>query len=97
MLRRVKDPRVQGVTLIGVDVSPDLALARVYYSVLGNEETRAEVAMGLESARGFVKRELGKRLKLRRTPDVIFLLDTSLEHGSRIQQILKELKNSEEA
>ena len=64
LLRRVNDPRLADITLTAVDVSPDLRQAKVFYSLLGDEEKKAAATVGLESARGFVKRELGKRLYL---------------------------------
>jgi ribosome-binding factor A len=95
LLRRVKDPRLAGITLTNVEVSPDLRHAKVYYSLLGDNEKRIEAAVGLESARGFVKRELGKGLHLRRIPDISFCFDASLEHGSNIDRLLAELKESD--
>ena len=92
LMRRVKDPRLAEITLTKVDVSPDLRNAKVYYSLLGDDQKKDEVAGGLESARGFVKRELGKRLHLRRIPDIVFYFDASLEHGSHIEQLLTELE-----
>lgn len=92
LLRRVKDPRLAEITLTNVKVSPDLRHAKVYYSLLGDEEKKTEAAVGLESARGFVKRELGKRLQLRRMPDISFYFDASLEHGSHIDRLLGDLK-----
>ena len=92
LLRKVKDPRLSGVTLTRVQVSKDLGSARVFYSVLADDMGKALAAAGLESARGFVRRELGRRLHLRRTPDLVFCFDSSLEHGYRIQHILNELK-----
>jgi ribosome-binding factor A len=95
LLRRVKDPRLTDITLTNVEVSPDLRHAKVYYSLLGDDEKRSKAAVGLESARGFVKRELGKRLQLRRIPDISFYFDLSLEHGSHIDRLLAELKESD--
>ena len=95
LLRKVKDPRLTGITLTNVEVSPDLRHAKVYYSLLGDDEKRNKATVGLESARGFVKRELGKRLQLRRIPDISFYFDASLEHGSHIDRLLAELKESD--
>jgi ribosome-binding factor A len=100
LVRKVKDPRLADITLTAVKVSPDLRVkvspdlrqARVFYSLLGDEDKKAAAAVGLESARGFVKRELGKRLHLRRIPDIAFYFDASLEHGSHIDRLLTELK-----
>jgi ribosome-binding factor A len=95
LLRKVKDPRLVGVTFTDVKLSADLRHARVFYSVMAADDVRAAVAAGLESARGFVKRELGKRLQLRYIPDIVFCFDTSLEYGSRIQSLLNEVKKTE--
>ncbi len=94
LLRKVKDPRLADITLTDVKVSPDLRHAKVYYSLLRDEEKKTVVAVGLESAKGFVKRELGKRLQLKRMPDISFHFDGSLEYGSHIDRLLGELKES---
>jgi ribosome-binding factor A len=95
LLRRVQDPRLSDITLTSVEVSADLRHAKIYYSLLGDDEKRSKAAVGLERARGFVKRELGKRLQLRRIPDISFYFDASLEHGSHIDRLLAELKESD--
>lgn len=95
LLRKVKDPRLANITLTAVKVSPDLRQAKVFYSLLGEEEKKAEAAVGLERATGFVKRELSKRLQLRRIPDLEFCFDSSLEYGSHIDRLLTDLKESE--
>ena len=95
LLRKVQDPRLSDITLTSVEVSADLRHAKIYYSLLGDDEKRSKVALGLESAKGFVKRELGKRLQLRRIPDISFYFDASLEHGSHIDRLLAELKESD--
>lgn len=96
LLRRVKDPRLAKITLTDVKVSPDLRHAKVFYSMLGDDERKASAMVGLESARGFVKRELGKRLHLRRMPDIEFHFDGSLEYGSHIDQLLDDLEESDQ-
>ncbi len=95
--RKVKDPRLGGITLTRVEVTGDLRYARVFYSVLATEEVKLAVAAGLERARGYVKRELGRRLQLRRMPDIAFCYDDSLEYGSRIHRLLSELKKPDVA
>ena len=95
LLRKVKDPRLAGITLTGVEVSPDLRHATVFYSLIGEEDKKVEAAAGLESASGFVKRELGKRLQLKRMPDIVFSFDASLEYGTHIDRLLGELKESD--
>ncbi len=88
--RAVKDPRVEGVTLTGVEVTQDLAWAKVYFSVLGDAEERRVAAKGLANVAGFLRRELGRRLHLRSTPQLRFEYDASLERGARIEALLRE-------
>jgi ribosome-binding factor A len=87
----VKDPRVGSATIIDAEVSADLRHARIFYYVRGDEVKRREVAQGLEKARGFIRRELGKRLRLKHLPELEFRFDSSLDHGARIDKLLKEL------
>ena len=89
--RKVNDPRLQMVTITGVVVAPDAVRADVHFSVLGGAEAQAEAQDGLESAAGWLRRELGRRLRLRNTPELIFHYDPSLEHGEHIESILDEL------
>jgi ribosome-binding factor A len=91
LVRKIKDPRLELVTITGVEVSPDLKLARVYFSRFGNPDEIRWVLEGLQSATGFIKRELGQRIKLRRVPDLEFVHDTSFEYGDRIESLLKDL------
>lgn len=79
------------VTITDVEVSPDAAHAKVYFSTLGGEESREEAREGLESAAGWLRHELGQQLRLRRTPELIFHYDRSVERGERISNILDEL------
>lgn len=95
LLERVKDPRVQGVTLTGVQLGNDLKRARVYFSVIGEKERIAEALAGLNSARGFIKREIGTRMKLRYVPEILFEHDTSLEAGYHMEQVFEEIRKSE--
>ena len=91
LVRKIKDPRLELVTITGVKVSPDLKLARVYFSRFGNPDEIRRGLEGLQSATGFIKRELGQRMKLRRVPDLEFVHDTSFEYGDRIESLLKNL------
>ncbi|MCE5335282.1 MAG: 30S ribosome-binding factor RbfA [Desulfobacteraceae bacterium] len=98
VLRRVKDPRVSNITICGVDLTPDLKNARVFYCVMGgapDEETKQNAASGLEKAKGFIRQELGKRLRLRFIPQLNFEYDTSFEYGDKIEKLLKELHKDE--
>ncbi len=93
--RRLKDPRVAGVTVTEVEVSSDTRLAKVYYSLIGDEQARQQAARGLDSASGWLRHELGQHLHTRHTPELVFEYDPSLEHGARVSQILDELKDRE--
>ena len=92
-LRGIKDPRVnQGmISVTGVDATSDLHQAKVYLSVFGLQSEK-EFMKGLKSASGFLRHELGQSLKLRHTPELIFELDKSIEHGARINTLLNDLE-----
>jgi ribosome-binding factor A len=89
--RKVNDPRLQMITITDVVVTSDAARADVHFSVLGGAKAQAEAQEGLESAAGWLRRELGHRLRLRNTPQLIFHYDPSLERGEHITSILDEL------
>lgn len=91
LLKGLKDPRVGFVTITAVNVTPDMHLARVYYTVYGDEKQRAETQKGLESAVPYFRRELGRRLRMRYVPDLIFEFDKSLEYGNRIESLIRKL------
>jgi len=92
----LKDPRIAGlVTVTEVRVSPDLKQARIFVSVMGTEEEQNSTLKGLLAAAGFVRREIGMRLQLRRAPEVIFLLDRSAEYGEHIEELLKQIHKDE--
>ena len=93
LLREVKDPRVrQGMlSVVAVDTTSDLKFCKVYLSVLGLEDEK-RLVKGLESAAGHLRRELGRALDLRHTPELIFKLDKSMEHGAHVSKILQGLE-----
>jgi ribosome-binding factor A len=93
LLHEIKDDRVGSgmVSITDVDVSGDLQHAKIYVSIYGTEEARAETMAGLKSATGYVRRELGRRVRLRRTPEVIFIEDRGLERGDRMLNLLNQL------
>ncbi len=93
--RRLKDPRVGFVTVTGVDVTGDLQQAKVYFTVLGDEEKKAATMEALEKASGFIRSEIGKRIRLRKTPEIFFEFDESIEYGNRIEKILSDLNKEE--
>jgi ribosome-binding factor A len=91
----IKDPRVGFITVTGVKVSPDLSVARVYYSMIGTDQQKADTQAGLDAAKGYVRRAVTKRVKLRVSPEVFFSFDGSLEEGDKIERLLKEVRNKE--
>lgn len=88
----LKDPRVGFVTIIGCEVSPDLRSARVFASPMGDGRQVAETMRGLQSAAGFLSVELGKRLRMRRTPTLTFLRDDSIARGVRVTHLIDEVQ-----
>ncbi len=94
--RKANDPRLQMVTITNVAVTPDTVRADVHFSVMGDAELRTETQAGLDSAAGWLRRELGRRLRLRNTPALVFHYDPSLERGEYIAGLLDELGLSEE-
>lgn len=91
--RKIKDPRVGFVTVTDVEVTGDLQQAKVYISVLGNEQQKHDTLVGLAKAKGFIRTELGQRIRLRKTPELAFEFDEALERGNRIERILRDLNN----
>lgn len=97
LLKEVKDPRIGFVTITRAKVSKDLRFVKVYFSVLGDQSVRADSLMGLNSAKGFMRRELGRRLKLRYVPDIVFSFDPSLEHMSRLAELIHKIQADEKS
>ena len=93
LIHRVMDPRVQGVTMTGIRLSPDLKKARVYFSVIGEQDRIEEARTGLERAKGFIKREIGHRLPLKYVPDLVFVYDPSLERGNHMDRLLEKIRD----
>lgn len=94
LLNGIKDDRVGTgmVSVTDVDVSGDLQHAKIYVSIYGTDEAKAETMEGLKSATGFVRSELGARVRLRRTPEVIFIEDRSIERGTKVLSLLNQLE-----
>lgn len=94
--RELKDPRIGFVTVTHVTITPDLHHAMVYFSMLEGHGNAAETEAGLKSARGFIRKLLGERLKIRVTPEVTFRADPSLSEMARISKLLGDVKKSTE-
>ncbi|GIQ68598.1 30S ribosome-binding factor RbfA [Xylanibacillus composti] len=91
----LKDPRVGFITVTGVDVTNDLSQAKVYLSVMGSDEEKADTLKALEKAVGFIRSELGKRVRMRHTPELLFKFDSSIDYGSRIEELLQNLNKGD--
>ena len=91
LARQVHDPGIGFVTVTHVHVSPDLQVARVYYTTLADEKGRRETARALDRATPFLRRQIGSRLRLKRVPHLEFFFDESIARGDRIEQILQDL------
>jgi ribosome-binding factor A len=91
----VKDPRIGFTSIVDVEVSGDLRHAKIYISVYGSDEERTETLQTIRNASGFIRTELGQRVRLRHIPELTFLLDKSMERGQRIEQLLKELNDGD--
>ena len=97
LLREIKDPRIGFVTITRVKVSKDLRFVKVYFSVLGDQSAREDSLRGLNSATGFMRRELGRKLRLRYVPDIVFSFDPSLEHMSRLAELIHQIHGDDES
>lgn len=91
LLRELKDPRLGFVTIMDADVSPDLKHARIFVSILGSDEEQQASMAALDSARGWLRRELGQRLSLRYIPELQFRADKTEETADRINRLLNEV------
>ncbi|WP_390406696.1 30S ribosome-binding factor RbfA [Lacticaseibacillus jixiensis] len=96
LLKDVNDPRVQGVTITGINLTGDLQEATVYFSILSDDESKiAEAQTGLDKATGLIRREVGQRIKLYKTPEIHFEQDKSVQYGAHIDQLLAEMKREQ--
>ena len=89
------DPRIGYITITGVKVSPDLRVARIYWSMIGEEPQIKTTQEGLDAAKGYVRRQISTRLRLRFSPEVFFSFDGSLAEGDKIERLLKEVRDKE--
>lgn len=96
LLKQVRDPRIGAITITGAKVTDDLRTARIFFVELGQDACSDAVKAGLEKAKGFLRRELGRRLQLRHVPDLLFTYDASFAYGNRIERLLSEIHAEEE-
>lgn len=96
LLNMIRDPRVEGVTITEVELTGDLQQATIYYSTLETDkETKKDTQEGLDKATGIIRKELGNRLTIYRTPEIEFARDKSVEYGNRIEELLNDLKSED--
>ena len=93
----VKDPRVGFITLTDVEITPDYAHAKVFFTSMRGEEGLDEILVGLRRASGFLRRELGKRVRIHTLPELHFHYDSSVERGSRMSQLIDEVVREDDA
>jgi ribosome-binding factor A len=91
LVKGLKDPRIGFVTITGVKMTDDLSVAKVYFSVIGSDEEKKISQAGLQSAVGFIRKEVGKHLRLRHVPEIHFRVDESLERANTIERLLKQI------
>ena len=97
IIREVKDPRIHPLcSVVAVDVATDLKTCKVYVSVIGSSEEREETSQGLKSAAGFIRRELAHRLNLRNTPELRFIMDTSIEDAMDMMKKIDEVTQQDQ-
>ena len=90
--QEIKDPRIHMMTSVtSVEVAPDLKTCKAYISVMGSDEEKKDTIAGLRSAEGYVRRQLAKRLNLRNTPEIQFVLDQSIEYGVQMSRLIDEV------
>jgi ribosome-binding factor A len=96
LVKSIKDPRIGFITITRVTVSEDCRFARVYYSVAGTQAERESSMKGLDSAKGYVRKELGRRIRLRYTPDIMFQFDPSIEYAIHVEELIQNIHQGKE-
>jgi len=96
LVKSIKDPRIGFVTITRVSVSEDCRFAKVYFSVAGTLAERERSTKGLDSAKGFVRRELGRRIRLRYTPEILFQFDPSIEYAIHMGELIQSIQQEKE-
>ena len=92
ILLSLKDPKLGFITITDVELTDDLRYAKIFYTVLGDEKAIKESQEGLERAKGFIQREIGKRIRLKRMPEIIFKYDQTIERAARVEHLLKQIQ-----
>jgi ribosome-binding factor A len=95
LMQEVRDPRLVNLTITSVGVTPDLMLARIHFTVLGEEDQEREAVVALEGAKGFLRTQLAGRVQLRHMPELVFELDKSTKYGQRIDELLGQIAETE--
>lgn len=96
LIKGLKDPRIGFVTITSVDVTSDLRQAKVYYTLMGSQDGRSETQAGLNSCSSFIRQHLGRQLRLRFIPEILFEYDASFDYGQNIERLLSEVKTDEQ-
>jgi ribosome-binding factor A len=96
LLKGIKDPRIGFVTITRVTVTEDCRLAKIYYSIVGTPDEKEQSMEGLNSAKGYIRRELGHRMKLKYTPELLFQFDPSIEYAIHMGELLHHLQEERE-
>jgi ribosome-binding factor A len=96
LVKSIKDPRIGFVTITKVTVSEDCRFAKIYFSVAGTVAERESSEKGLDSAKGYVRKELGRRLQLRYTPEIVFQFDPSVEYAIHMEEVIRNIHRGEE-
>lgn len=95
LLRKIKDPRIGFVTVTDVEITDDLRNAKIFVSIYGSEKNKAESLKGLISATNFIRSELGRRMRMKHTPELLFRFDATVEQGAHIMELLREIEEEE--
>jgi ribosome-binding factor A len=96
LVRSIKDPRIGFVTITRVTVSEDCRFAKIYFSVAGTLAERESSMKGLDSAKGYVRKELGRRIRLRYTPEIMFQFDPSIEYAIHMEELIQSIHQEKE-
>ena len=97
LTQKIKDPRIGFDTVTDVEISPDLQESKIFVSIFGTEEEKEQTLVGLAKSKGFIRSEIGKRIRLRKVPEISFEIDETIEYGNRIERIIRNLNEEDES